>query len=84
MHFQEFTEGDYRIYAGAMESLRGDGYTAAVVVQRAPPAGPRPRDAYRDDSLACGHRWASADEALTYAVRKAREIIRTRPETLFN
>lgn len=83
MHFQEITEGDYRIFVGALESPIGDGYTAALVVQRAPAeAGSRRRDAFRDDSLACGHRWASADDAMSYALRKGREIIRSKPEVL--
>lgn len=77
MHFQEATEGEFRIYAGALESPVGDGYTAALVVRRA--RGNPTRDLFRDDSLSCGHRWASADEALTFAVRKARELIRKEP-----
>lgn len=80
MQFQEATEGEFRIYAGALESPVGDGYTAALVVQRG--RGHVERAAFRDDLLACGHRWASADEALSYAVRKAREMIRKQPEAL--
>jgi hypothetical protein len=72
MRFQEAVEGEWRIYAGALESPRGDGYTAAAVVQRSGGT----RELWRDDSLACGHRWPSADEALRYALGKAREIIR--------
>jgi hypothetical protein len=34
MRFDEQVEGDYCIYAGALEALRGDGYTAAVVMHR--------------------------------------------------
>ena len=34
MQFQESHEGDYRIYVGALEAPRGDGYIAAVVVNR--------------------------------------------------
>jgi len=34
MHFDERNEGDCRIYAGALESPRGGGYVAAVVVNR--------------------------------------------------
>jgi hypothetical protein len=34
MHFDERNEGDYRIYAGALESPHGGGYVAAVVVNR--------------------------------------------------
>ncbi len=80
MQFQEAREGEFRIYAGAVESPVGDGYTAALVVQHH--KGDPMREAFRDDRLACGHRWASADEALGYAVRKARQIIRSRPELL--
>jgi len=41
-----------------------------------------PREAFRDVALSGGHRWASADEALQYAVRQAREIIRNDPRRL--
>lgn len=84
MHFREITEGDYRIYVGALESRQGDGYIAALVVQRER-GSPRPgtaRDAFRDDSLACGHRWATADDAMSYALRRGRELVRTRAECL--
>jgi hypothetical protein len=72
MRFQEVVEGEWHIYAGALESPRGDGYTAAAVVQRSGST----RELWRDDSLACGHRWPSAEEALRYALGKARAIIR--------
>jgi len=74
MHFQEKTEGDYRIYAGALEGPRGDGYIAAVVVSRV--TGPNAASvAYRDDSIACGHRWPSPEMALSQALSRAREVI---------
>lgn len=82
MIFDERTEGDYRIYAGALEAPRGQGYIAAVVVNRISEAGQQPREAFRDDSLACGHRWPSAAEALSYALNKARELIRRDPRRL--
>jgi hypothetical protein len=72
MHFQETVEGEWRIYAGALESPLGDGYTAAAAVQHSG----SPREAWRDDALACGHRWPSAEEALRYALGKAREAVR--------
>lgn len=75
MIFDERTEGDYRIYAGALEAPRGDGWIAALVVNRMQGAGAKPCEAWRDDSLACGHRWLSAEEALSYALNKARELI---------
>jgi hypothetical protein len=82
MRFQETHEGEYWIYAGAVEAPRGDGYIAALVVNRVQAAGHGPREAFRDDSLACGHRWSCADEALRYAVNKARELIRSQSQML--
>lgn len=73
MHFDERDEGDYRIYAGALEAPRGTGYIAAFVVKRI--RGGAPREAYREESLAGGHRWLSPQEALVYALDKARELI---------
>ena len=40
------------------------------------------REAFRDDSLACGYRWRSADEAINYAMNRARELIRSRSQML--
>lgn len=84
MRFQESHEGDYRIYVGALEAPRGDGYIAAVVVNRVRgvPGPGRQREAFRDDSLACGHRWPNPDEALHYALNRARELIRSRSQML--
>ena len=82
MIFDERTEGDYRIYAGALEAPRGQGYIAALVVNRIGDAGHKPCEAFRDDSLACGHRWPSAAEALSYALNKARELIQRDPQRL--
>ena len=83
MHFEEHTEGRYRIYAGALESRQGDGYIAAVVVVNSEPSPPqRGREAWRDDSLACGHRWASPADALRYAIARAREVIRKHSQLL--
>jgi hypothetical protein len=72
MHFQEILEGGFRIFVGALESPIGDGYTAALVVQ--PRQGGR--ETFSDDRLACGHRWATADDAMSYALRKGREFVR--------
>ena len=85
MRFQESHEGDYRIYVGAVEAPRGDGYIAAGVVDRvrgevAPSS--RRREAFRDESLACGYRWPSPDEAIHYAMTRARELIRSRSQML--
>jgi hypothetical protein len=75
MNFDERIEGDFRIYAGALEGPKGDGYIAAVVVNQIGGAANTPREVYRDETLACGHRWASASAALLYAVNKARQVI---------
>jgi hypothetical protein len=82
MRFQETHEGDYRIYVGALEAPRGDGYIAAVVVNRVRGTVAKNREAFRDDSLACGHRWPDAEEALHYALNRAREMIRSRSQML--
>ena len=77
MRFDEFHEGDYRIYVGAIEAPRGEGYMAALIVNRARCAPGAQREAFRDDSLACGYRWRSPEEALHYATNRARELIRS-------
>ena len=64
------------------ESPRGDGYIAAAVVKRLYGAPHASREVWRDDSLACGHRWASAKAALRYAMARAREIVRSRAKAL--
>jgi hypothetical protein len=81
MRFQEITEGEYRIYAGALEAPRGGGYIAAVVVSRLGGSTPQ-REAYRDESVACGHRWSSPEEAIGYALSRARELVRSRSRML--
>ena len=75
MYFDERIIGDYRIYAGALEAPKGDGYTATMVVHRLRGVPNAPREAYRDECLAGGHRWESADAALSYAMSKAQEVI---------
>lgn len=82
MQFEETREGDYRIFVGALEAPRGDGYIAALVVNRESGGSGSRKEAFRDDSLACGHRWRSADEAIHYALNRARFLIRSRSEML--
>ena len=82
MQFNESHEGDYRIFVGAVEAPRGDGYIAALVVNRVRNLAGTQREAFRDDSLACGYRWRSPDEAINYAMNRARELIRTRSQML--
>jgi hypothetical protein len=82
MRFDESHEGDYRIFVGALEAPRGEGYIAALIVNRVKGAPGVHREAFRDDSLACGYRWRSADEAIQYAMNRARELIRSRSRML--
>lgn len=82
MRFDDFHEGDYRVYVGAIEAPRGDGYMAALIVNRARCAPGALREAFRDDSLACGYRWPTAEEAIHYAMNRARELIRSRSSML--
>jgi hypothetical protein len=77
MRVAESNEGDYRIYAGAMPVARGEGFVATVVVQRVRGNIDKPRVAFRDERLAGGHRWPSAEAARLFAVAKAREVIRS-------
>ena len=81
MQLDERDEGEYRIYAGAMEGKLGDGYIAALVVSKMFSDG-HGREAFRDDSLACGHRWKSAEAALSYAFGKGREVVRSEAHRL--
>jgi len=78
MQFQERDEGDFRIYAGALEAPRGNGFVASVIVNRVAPAHER-REVFRDVSMFGGHRWLTSDDALRQAVKKGREIVRGEP-----
>lgn len=82
MRFEEVNEGEYRIFVGAVEAPRGDGYIAALIVNRVGSAAGRGQEAFRDESLACGYRWRSPDEALSYAVSRGREMVRNRSQML--
>lgn len=81
MRLDERDEGDYRIYAGALEGKHGDGYIAAVVVSKVRGIQ-NPREAYREELLACGHRWETAEAALWYAMGKGREVVLTQSHRL--
>ena len=82
MTLNERDEGDYRIYCGALEAAQGDGYIAAVVVSQVRNTHRAPREVFRDDALACGHRWPSPEAALTYAMGKGRDAVRTEQHRL--
>jgi hypothetical protein len=76
MRSEERNEGDYRIYAGAVPAPRGQGYIATVVVKRVRGVQDGPRDVYRHDNLAGGHRWPSPAAARLVSVAFAQELIR--------
>ena len=76
MNFAERDEGDFRIYAGAIEACRTEGYHAAVVVHRVRGVH-EPVEAWRDESLCGGYVWPTADAALGFALRKASTVLRT-------
>ena len=82
MHFDERDEGDYRIYAGAMESPAGDvespagdGFVGAVVMTRWRGCASPPQEILRDERLAGGHRWRTPDQALAFAIRRGQEVL---------
>ena len=78
MVFEEREVGEYRIFAGAVEGPGGDGYTAALIVQRVQGVRNAPCAVLRDESLACGHRWERSADALAYAIGVAQDAIRKR------
>lgn len=78
MQFAESIEGEYRIYVGALEAPGGAGYIAALVVKHRLGEHLAGHASYRDDSVACGYRWPSPDEAITYAMARGREFVRRR------
>jgi hypothetical protein len=80
MNFDEQTDGDYRIYAGAPEAP-GD-YVAAVVISRMNVRIGKPWEAWRDLGLSGAHRWPSPAEALRYAMAREREVIRSETQRL--
>ena len=77
MHLNDIHEGDYRIFVGAIEAPHGPGYIAALIVNRVRGASSHAAQAFRDDSLACGYRWRSPEEALLYATNRGRELVRS-------
>lgn len=83
MRSEERNEGDYRIYAGAVRAPSGSGYIATVVVKRVRgQAVDTPREAYRHDNLAGGHRWPCAEAARLASLAFGQEVIRNEPYRL--
>jgi len=82
MRFEEFVEGEYRVFIGALEAPLSEGYTAALIMTTLRGPQGRAGEAFRDESLACGYRWPTAEEAMAYARARAREMVRTRSAVL--
>jgi hypothetical protein len=76
MHSDEVDDGDFRIYAGSLESKLGDGYKASAIVRRVRGVGGTCDGVFREEGIACGHRWATPSEALLYAVTPAAPVVR--------
>lgn len=74
MHFDERDEGEYRIYAGAIEAAEG-GYLATAVVMRMRGIA-RPIEVFRDENLSGGHAWEEPERALHFAIKTASSIVR--------
>lgn len=72
MHFDEREVGRFRIYAGAMEAPGG--YLASAAVRQIKGAVGMP-EVYRNEAMSGGHRWETPQEALKYAIAKAKEEI---------
>lgn len=80
MQFDECKIGDHRIYAGAVEGRRGDGYTVTLIIETRRPGQPAD-EVFRDESMACGHRWPTTTEALAYAMQKGRGLVQQKPRS---
>jgi len=76
MHFDERETGDFKIYTGALE-IQPTGYRAAVIISRVRGVA-MPREVYRDESLAGGHAWPNARDALQYAMALGQRLVRER------
>ena len=79
MHFAEQDHGDYRIYGGALDGRDGT-YRAAVVVVRLRGYRNQPEIVYRDERIAAGYAFVSAEQALKRAMEAGRAILRSRFE----
>jgi hypothetical protein len=79
MHFAEQDHGDYRVYGGALDGRDGS-YRAAVVVVRLRGHRNQPEIVYRDERVASGHAFPSAEQALKHAMEAGQAILRSRFE----
>ena len=79
MPFADQDHGDYRIYGGALDGRDGT-YRAAVVVVRLRGYRTQPEIVYRDERIAAGYAFVSAEQALKRAMEAGRAILRSRFE----
>lgn len=76
MYFDERDEGDFKIYAGAIEVAHG-GYAAAAVVKQVRGV-PEAVEVFRDLNMSGGHAWEQPERAIQFAMRVAMDVIRAR------
>lgn len=79
MQFAEREHGDYRIYGGALDSRDGT-YRAAVVVVRLRGYRNQPEIVYRDERVASGYAFPTAEQALKRAMEAGQVVVRSRFE----
>ena len=80
MQFAEQDHGDYRVYGGALDGRDGT-YRAAVVVVRLRGHRNQPEIVYRDERIASGYAFPSAEHALKSAMEAGQAILRSRFES---
>lgn len=68
MRFEDRDDGEYRIHAGSLELRAGQGFLAAVIVNRSRDAKNGEREVYRDTEVSGGRRWSTSDQALEQAL----------------
>lgn len=76
MHIAEEQHGEFRVYAAAFEAAGGVGFHAGVVVKRFPPPSREDAEAFRDEQLDDARAWASADDALAFALEVGQAAMR--------
>ncbi|MFZ2649078.1 MAG: hypothetical protein WA210_03130 [Burkholderiaceae bacterium] len=82
MKYDEFNEGEYRIFAFAVPGPQREGYCAAVIVKRLKAGQGEAPIAYREDCMAGGKTWPSPATARRFAAAMARDVIRHEPHRL--
>lgn len=75
MNFAEKDVAGFRIYAGAIEAVQG-GYVAGVGVRLLSPQAKDGGLVFMNDTLSCGHRFPTAQEALRHALDTGHHVVR--------